>query len=46
MLLNVPKGLKDEMIISISDVMLDIMRDSRSDIIELIDSNNNIEIIV
>ena len=44
--LNVPKESKDEMIVSISDVMLDIMRYSTSDIVELIDSDDNIEIIV
>ena len=44
--LNVSKGSKDEMIVSISDVMLDIIRDLTSDIVELIDSDDNIKIIV
>lgn len=44
--LNLPKGLKDEMIESVSNDMFDIMRDSTSDIVELIDDEDNIEIFV
>ena len=44
--LNLPKGTKDEMIESVSHDMLDIMRDSTSDIVELIDNEDDIEMIV
>ena len=44
--LNLPKGTKDEMIESVSNDMLDIMRDSTSDIVELIDNEDNIEMFV
>ena len=36
---------KDEMIASVSDIMLDIVRDSTSHIIELIENDNNIKTI-
>ena len=44
--LNLPKGTKDEMIESVSNDMLDIMRDSTSDIVELIENEDNIEMSV
>ena len=45
MSLNLPKETKDEMIASVSDIMLDIVRDSTSYIIELIENDDNIKTI-
>ena len=44
-LLNLPKGTKDEMIAFVSNEMLDIIRDSASDIADLVENDDNVEII-
>ena len=46
MLLNLPLGSKDDMIASVSDVMLDIVTDTAYDMVEVIDNSNNVETIV
>ena len=43
-LLNLQNGTKDEIITSVSNKMLEIIRDSASDIADLIDNDDNIEI--